>query len=83
MRALSVGPFRILDGPRHGLAEPALREGAAGELVVFDRADRWRVDRSSLRSKAANVPLAGHELPGRVLLTLARGRIAWADPELA
>lgn len=79
MRALSVGPYRVLDGARHGLAEPALREGASADLVVFDRGDRWTVNRAGLRSRAANTPFGGRALPGRVLLTVSRGRVAWLD----
>jgi dihydroorotase len=79
MRALSVGPHRVLDGGRHGLAEPGLREGQPADLVVFDRSDSWTVSRATLRSRAANTPFLGRELPGRVLLTVSRGRIAWAD----
>jgi len=79
MRALSVGPFRVLDGARHGLSEPSLREGATADLVVFDRSERWEVGRAALRSRAGNTPFAGRSLPGRVLLTVSRGRIAWLD----
>lgn len=79
MRALSVGPFRVLDGSRHGLVEPSLREGVTADLVVFDRSDRWVVGRSTLRSRAGNTPFGGRSLPGRVLLTVSRGRIAWLD----
>lgn len=79
MRALSVGPYRVLDGARHGLVEPALREGASADLVVFDRADRWQVSRASLRSRAGNTPFGGRALPGRMLLTVSRGRVAWID----
>lgn len=77
MRALSVGPYRVLDGGRHGLTEPALREGATADLVVFDRSDAWGVERAHLRSRAANTPLGGRSLSGRVLLTVSRGRVAW------
>jgi dihydroorotase len=79
MRALSTGPYRVLDGGRHGLAEPALRPGVSADLVIFDRSERWMVERSSLRSRAGNTPFAGRSLPGRVLLTVSRGRIAWMD----
>lgn len=81
VRALSLGPWRAIDGGRHGLPEPALRVGADASLVVIDRAERVLVDRSLLRSRARNVPFQGRALPGRVLLTTARGRIAWLDPE--
>jgi dihydroorotase len=49
--------------------------------VVFDRADRWRVTPEALRSKGKNSPLLGRELSGRMLLTIASGRLAYEDPE--
>jgi dihydroorotase len=49
--------------------------------VVFDRADRWEVTPESLLSKGKNSPLLGRELPGRVLLTIAAGRLAYEDPD--
>ena len=82
MRALSLGPWRALDGARLDLPEPSLRVGAEANLVVFDRADRWLVDERSLRSRGRNTPFIGRSLPGRVLLTIARGRLAWSDPGL-
>jgi dihydroorotase len=79
IRALTVGPWRVLDGARHDIPEPGIREGAAANLVVFDRADRWRVGGETLRSRGRNTPLLGRELPGRVLLTVAGGRVAHVD----
>jgi dihydroorotase len=57
-----------------------LTEGAPADLVVFDRSDRWRVAPESLLSKGKNSPLIGREIPGRVLLTIAAGRLAYEDP---
>ncbi len=82
IRALSLGPWRAIDGGRFGLPEPTLRVGSEASLVVFDRADRWTVTGATLRSRGHNTPLLGRELPGRVLLTIARGRLAWRDPDL-
>lgn len=82
VRALTVGPWRVLDGGRFGLAEPALREGEPANLVVFDRADAWRVNDAGLLSRGHNTPLLGRDLPGRVLLTVAAGRVAHADAVL-
>jgi dihydroorotase len=55
-------------------------EGVAADLVVFDRSDRWRVTPDALLSKGKNSPFIGRELPGRVLLTIAAGRLAYEDP---
>ncbi len=79
MRALSLGPWRALEGGRLDLPEPGLRVGAEANLVVFDRDDRWTVDVGSLRSRGHNTPLMGRSLPGRTLVTLARGRLAWSQ----
>jgi dihydroorotase len=79
VRALSLGPWRALEGGRLDLPEPALRPGSEANLVVFDRADRWEVAEGSLRSRGRNTPLLGRTLPGRVLFTIARGRLAWSD----
>jgi dihydroorotase len=69
--ALTVGPAGVL-GRSRGLVE-----GEPADLVVFDRSERWTVTAEALASKGKNSPLLGRELPGRVLLTLARGRVAY------
>ncbi|HSL76931.1 MAG TPA: dihydroorotase [Candidatus Limnocylindrales bacterium] len=69
--ALTVGPSRIVGRAR------TLVEGAPADLVVFDRSERWTVEPRALASKGKNTPLAGMELPGRVLLTMAAGRLAY------
>ena len=63
MRALSLGPWRALDGGRIDLPEPTLRVGSEANLVVFDRADRWTVADGTLRSRGRNTPLMGHCAP--------------------
>jgi dihydroorotase len=45
---------------------------------MFDRARSWGVSADTLASRGKNSPLLGSELPGRVLLTLAGGRVAFA-----
>jgi dihydroorotase len=75
--ALTVGPSRVL-GSRLPVA-PGFAEGSPADLVVVDVGDQWDVDPESLRSRGKNSPLLGRELPGRVLLTLAQGRVAYAD----
>ncbi len=73
---LTVGPAAIA-GRARGLVE-----GERADLVVFDRSERWTVDPDALLSKGRNTPLAGLELPGRVLLTMAAGRVAYEAPAL-
>jgi dihydroorotase len=77
VEALTTGPARAL---RIG-GKPGFEVGSAADLVVFDRADRWLVDPASLRTRGHGHPLGGRELPGRVLLTVAGGRLAFEAPE--
>jgi dihydroorotase len=77
--ALTVGPARIL-GERAPANTGRLVDGQPVDLVVFDRSDRWPVSPESLASKGKNSPLLGRDLPGRVLLTLAGGRLAYESP---
>jgi dihydroorotase len=82
LRALTVGPWRAIGGGRHGLPEPVVRVGEPANLVVFDRSAGWEVVAALLRSRGLNSPLIGRTLPGRVLLTVAGGRVAWMDDSL-
>lgn len=86
--ALSTGPARVLGDRMPGAAEGSgagvrvgLIEGALADLVVFDRAESWRVSADALASKGKNSPLLGRDLSGRVLLTVAGGRIAYEAPD--
>ncbi|MBI3745532.1 MAG: dihydroorotase, partial [Chloroflexi bacterium] len=82
MAALTVGPVRVLgDRAPGGSGHGGLVEGELASLVVFDRSAGWRVAPESLASKGKNSPLLGRDLPGRVLLTVAGGRIAYEAPE--
>jgi dihydroorotase len=74
--ALTVGPARVL-GSRYVGQSVGLVEGALADLVVFDRSESWTVSSASLASKGKNTPLVGRDLPGRVLMTLAQGRLAY------
>jgi dihydroorotase len=73
--ALTTGPARVLG--RSLARSPGLVEGATADLVVFDRAERWRVEPGSLATKGHRSPLRGRQLPGRVLATIAGGRLAY------
>jgi dihydroorotase len=74
--ALTTGPTRVL-ATGAGRRSRGFAEGEPANLVVFDRSDRWSVTADSLVSKGKNSPLLGRNLPGRVLLTVAGGRLAY------
>jgi dihydroorotase len=52
-------------------------EGASADLVVLDRSAAWTVTSEALASRGKNSPLLGRDLHGRVLLTVAGGRLAY------
>jgi dihydroorotase len=79
--ALTVGPAAVLQGRSRRNGSVGLVEGASADLVVFDRADRWTVTAEGLASRGKNSPLIGMALPGRVLLTMAAGQIAYETPD--
>ena len=80
IEALTTGPAAILAG-RMRRASAGLVEGAPADLVVFDRSETWTVTAEGLASRGKNTPLLGWELPGRVLVTIAGGRLAYEAPE--
>jgi dihydroorotase len=84
--ALTTGPAAVMAASVGTAGTSAARprgliEGAAADLVVFDRSDSWVVAAESMLSKGKNSPLVGRELPGRVLLTIAAGRLAYEDSD--
>ncbi|MEO8273948.1 MAG: dihydroorotase [Chloroflexota bacterium] len=72
VEALTVGPARVL----RGALRPGFEIGTPADLVVFDRAERWTVGPSTLRTMGFGSPLEGRSLPGAVLFTIAGGRLA-------
>jgi dihydroorotase len=76
---------RVTDGPAKVLTQsmPAIPScgrlvvGAPADLCLVKIDDYWLVDRRSLLSLSQHTPFIGTELPGRVCMTIVRGRIAW------
>jgi dihydroorotase len=79
IQALTIGPATVL-GDRLG-RQVGLVEGVAADLVVFDRGERWTVSDEALATKGRNTPLLGRDLPGRVMATIAGGRVAYLAPD--
>lgn len=72
LRACTRAPAHVL-----GLDTGELRPGAAADLVLVDADAERRVEPAHFLSRGRNTPLAGLPQRGRVLLTLADGRVAY------
>ena len=72
LERMSAGPARIF-----GLEPPAITVGAPANLVLLSTKATWRVGESRFRSRSTNSWLLGTRLHGRVLMTVAAGRIAY------
>ena len=73
LERMSAGPARI-----YGLDRPRIAVGAPANLVLLDLRAAWRPDERSFRSKSSNSWLLGQELHGKVTMTVAAGRLAYA-----
>jgi dihydroorotase len=72
LERMSAGPARI-----YGLEPPRIEVGAKANLVLLDLDAVWHVDEGSFRSKSTNSWLLGSKLHGRVLQTVAAGKVVY------
>ncbi len=85
---LSRGPARVAQlragdaRVRHSAHGGAVAAGEDANIVVFDPAERWRVRREDLHSRAVNTPYEGRDLVGRVRGLVVRGRLVVDDGAL-
>jgi len=70
---MSAGPARI-----YGLDAPRIAKDARANLVLLDLGAEWTVDPRAFRSKSRNSWLLGQTLKGKVVLTVADGKVAFA-----
>jgi dihydroorotase len=70
---MTVRPLRVLGRPGGTLAA-----GAPADVSVFDPEARVTVEPERFASKGRNTPFGGWELPGRVLLTIVGGHVAYS-----
>lgn len=71
--ALTRSPARIA-----GITAPRLAESARADFVLVDPKHRWTIEASRLVSRSKNTPFDGVTVEGRVDMTVAAGRIAFA-----
>jgi dihydroorotase len=72
LERMSVGPARVF-----GLDEPRIEVGARANVVALDLEAEWRVTEDCFRSLSANSWLLGETLRGRVVRTIADGRVVF------
>jgi dihydroorotase len=72
LERMSTGPARAF-----GLDEPRIEVGARANLVALDLDAEWTVTEGAFRSLSANSWLLGETLCGRVVTTVADGRLAF------
>ena len=72
---------RLSDGPAraYGLRPPRIAAGERANLVLLDLDAERQVDERSFRSRSANSWLLGERLRGAIRLTVADGRVAYAE----
>jgi dihydroorotase len=73
LERMSAGPARI-----YGLEAPTIEVGAQANLVLLDPDAVWHVDEGSFESKSANSWLLGSTLHGRVVQTVAAGKLVYS-----
>ena len=84
LERMSAGPARVFS-----LDEPRIEVGARANLVTLDLDTEWTVTEAGFRSLSANSWLLGETLRGRVVQTVADGRLVWGQvlhshtPEIA
>ena len=72
LERMSTGPARAF-----GLDEPRIEIGARANLVALDLDAEWTVTEDGFRSLSANSWLLDETLRGRVVTTVADGRVAY------
>jgi dihydroorotase len=77
---LTIEPARII-GSRFGPLG-TLKVGTPADITVFDPNMEWVVDPQAFASKGRNTPLAGSVLKGKVVATIAQGRLVYQDASL-
>ncbi len=73
LERMSQGPARAF-----GLEEPRIEVGARANLVLLDLDAEWTVTEDGFRSLSVNSWLLGERLRGRVLRTVADGRLVFS-----
>ena len=81
--ALTTGPRTVLRRSPSAVPDHGLIEGRPAHLTWLDLNSGWTPNQQSWLSGGSNTPFWRQELPGLVLATFARGRVAYLNRQLA
>jgi dihydroorotase len=70
-------------GEPFGIAPPRIEPGAGANVALIDPELTWVVGEDGYESRSSNSCFAGRELTGRVLMTVASGRVAFRQRSFA
>ena len=71
-KKMSYNPARIA-----GIEGGSLSEGSAADVVVFDTSEEYEINPDEFLSMGKNTPFAGRKVKGRVVYTIADGKIIY------
>lgn len=74
IQKMSLNPARLL-----GLSSGDLSVGKPADLIIFNPATEWTVNKDTFLSKGKNTPFHGWELRGKNLLTMVGGKVVYRD----
>ncbi|MFN2611753.1 MAG: dihydroorotase [Solirubrobacterales bacterium] len=66
-----------------GFAAPSLAVGSEANITLVDPELQWTIGEDGYESRSANSCFAGHKVTGRVLMTVAGGRVAYRQRSFA
>ncbi|MDD2484824.1 MAG: dihydroorotase [Eubacteriales bacterium] len=74
IRKMSLNPAKIL-----GLDRGVIAPGKAADLAVIDVSEPYRIDPTEFHSKGRNTPFGGMRVYGKILFTIADGKVVYDD----
>lgn len=69
---MSYNPAKVI-----GSGAGTLSPGAAADIVIFDPEAEYEIDVNKFRSKGKNTPFGGRKVKGKVVMTIADGKVVY------
>ncbi len=72
IEAMTIRPAEIL-----GVSRGTLKVGSVADVTLFDPKEKYKIDKTTFKSKSQNTPFHGWEVTGRVKATIVAGNIVF------